>query len=245
VNQPPADACLVITPDTAGWWQLERQLIQHLPGRHIVLPHAIPHGLPGPAPSGEAEADARGRTEAESRPALDSERLAWLFAPEEVPPPVGDGSVTLFHAAGYDSEVDEVLRRALALGEPLDRVEVACARTEPYVTLFWEASRRLEVPMTFGPGLPITVTRPGRALVGFCRWVEGGFPAGILRRLLQSGDLTFGDEGLSPGRAARLLLRSGIAWGRDMYPPGFQRLKASLEEAAREAEADHPGRRKD
>ncbi len=237
-NQPPPDGRLVITPDTAGWCHLERELIQRLPGRHIALPHAIPHGLPGPALSGGAEADAGGRAEAESRPARDSERLAWLFAPEEAPAPVGDGSVTLFHAAGYDSEVDEVLRRALALGEPLDQVEVACARTEPYVTLFWEASRRLEVPMTFGPGLPITVTRPGRALVGFCRWIEGGFPAGVLRRLLQSGDLTFDDEGLSPGRAARLLLRSGIAWGRDMYPPGFQRLKASLEEAAREAEAE-------
>lgn len=229
---------LVLTPDSAGWCPLERELIRRLAGRHIVLPHAVPHGLPGPALSGAAEADPQRGVEAEGPPARDSARLAWLFAPESAPAPLGDGSVALFHAAGYDSEVDEVLRRALALAVPLDHVEVACARLEPYVTLLWEASCRLEIPMTFGPGLPITVTRPGRALAGFCRWVERDFPASVLRRLLQSGDVTLGGSGLSSGRAARLLLRAGIAWGRDMYAPGFDRLAASLEESARAAEAE-------
>lgn len=237
-NHRPEDGRLVLAPDTAGWCALERHLVQRLPGRHIVLPHAVPRGLPRPAACGPVEPGAGPGAEAQGLPGRDSERLAWLFAPEVAAPPRGDGTVSLFHAAGYDSEVEEVLRRALAVGAPLDQVEVGCARTDPYVTLLWEASRRLGIPMTFGPGLPITVTRPGRALVGFCRWVEGDFPAGALRRLLQSGDLTLGDAGLSPGRAARLLLRSGVAWGRDTYPPGFRRLKASLEDAAREAEVE-------
>jgi ATP-dependent helicase/nuclease subunit B len=237
-RQAPADGRFVLTPDTAGWSPLERALIERMPGRHIVLPHSVPHGLPSPEPSGATEGDPLRGHAGDVRPARDSERLAWLFAPEAAPPPAGDASVSLFHAAGHDSEVEEVLRRVLASGAPLDQVEVACARTEPYVTLLCEAARRLGIPMTFGPGLPVTVTRPGRALVGFCRWVEGDFPAGVLRRFLQSGDLTLGDEGLSPGGAARLLLRSGIAWGRDMYAPGFRRLQASLEEAAREAEAE-------
>ena len=45
--------------------------------------------------------------------------------------------------------------------------------------------------MTLGSGIPAAFTRPGRALIGLCDWIETDFSAGHFRRLLQSGDLGF------------------------------------------------------
>ena len=35
--------------------------------------------------------------------------------------------IDLFHAGGREAEIEEVFRRILATGAPLDQVEIACA----------------------------------------------------------------------------------------------------------------------
>lgn len=149
-------------------------------------------------------------------------------------------------------------------------MEIACA-SDGYSTLLWEKACRYEWPVTLATGLPATLTRPGRALLGLIEWVEDDFAAGKLRRLLQSGDVTMETTSevvfdrpfskttsevvsiLSPGRAARLLVRAEAAWGRDTYRLALERLARSsraratedigddereyLEQRAKEAEA--------
>ena len=141
-------------------------------------------------------------------------RTAFLLRPSEAPAPRSDGSLAMFRAGGREAGVEEVLRRVLRDRLPLDHVEVACAQAE-HVVLLWEKAQRYEVPVTIGPGLPVTLTRPARALLAFCDWTEGGFAAGALRRMPQSGDVRLDlDDGPSAGQAARLLARSDATWGR-------------------------------
>jgi ATP-dependent helicase/nuclease subunit B len=140
--------------------------------------------------------------------------------------------VQLFHAGGREAEVEEVFRRILASGEPLDQVEIACA-SQGYDTLIWEKALRLEWPATLGTGLPIECTRPGRALLGFCEWIESDFVSSHLRRMLESGDIRFHDiKDLTPGQAARLLVKSEAGWGRATYNLSLGKLKRSYERAA-------------
>ena len=94
-------------------------------------------------------------------------------------------------------------------------------------------------------GIPAAMTRPGRALLAFAEWIEDDFAAGRLRKMLQSGDvrLNGGTRGakaangpsgttgttsseplLTPGRAARLLVKAQAAWGRDTYRLALGRL---------------------
>ncbi len=102
-----------------------------------------------------------------------------------------------------------------------------------YDTLIWEKALRLEWPATLGTGLPIECTRPGRALLGFCEWIESDFVASNLRRLLESGDIRFHDiDDLTPGQAARLLVKSEAGWGRGSYGLALGKLKRSYERAA-------------
>jgi hypothetical protein len=93
--------------------------------------------------------------------------------------------------------------------------------------------------VTLAPGIAAALTKPGRALIGFCDWVESDFSAGRLRRLLQSGDLRVGgqDAGLSAGQAARLLAQVEAAWGRATYGIALTRLQKSLESRAADADA--------
>ena len=90
--------------------------------------------------------------------------------------------VSLFNAGGRAAEIDEVFRRILASGSPLDQIEIACP-SDAHVSLIWEKALRHEWPVTLGTGIPAAFTRPGRALIGLCNWIETDFAAGHFRRL--------------------------------------------------------------
>ena len=145
--------------------------------------------------------------------------------------------MALFHAGGREAEVEEVFRRILATGAPLDQVEIACA-SDAHVSLIWEKALRHKWPVTLGPGIAAPSTRPGRALLGFCDWIETDFSAGHLRRLLQSGDMGIEeeDEGFTAGQAARTLARAEAGWGRATYSLSLGLLAKSYETRASDPE---------
>jgi len=179
--QPPD--CWTELPD-ANWNPLQRRLLDSLPGERIQ-PHAfaivgidIPRRLKP------------GRTTRLS-PDVATNPLAFLMTPPSSAP--SKGRIDLFHAGGREAEIEEVFRRILASGAPLDQVEIACA-SDAHIALVWEKARRHNWPVTLGAGIPATFTRPGRALIGLCDWIETDFAAGHFRRLLQSGDISVEDR---------------------------------------------------
>jgi ATP-dependent helicase/nuclease subunit B len=148
--------------------------------------------------------------------------------------PEAGSRVSLFHAGGREAEIEEVFRRILTAGAPLDEVEIACA-SDTHIALVWEKALRHEWPVTLGTGIPAPSTRPGRALLGFCDWIETDFSAGHLRRLLQSGDLGIEeeDEGFTAAQAARTLARAEAGWGRATYGLSLGILEKSYEARAK------------
>ncbi|MGH7414442.1 MAG: hypothetical protein ACREKJ_09605, partial [Candidatus Rokuibacteriota bacterium] len=241
---------------TVIWSPLERRLLDALPGA-CVTPRApeLP-GLDVPRRMGSLAAP--GQTVVPA-PASNAERLALLMSPAGAP--AGDDTLTMFCAGGREAEVEEVFRRIAGSPSPgplpfgereipsgLDQVEIACPMPEQ-AALVWEKAQRHEWPVTTGPGIPVALTRPGRALLAFCEWVAGGLAASRLRRMLQSGDVRLGrsprpsprrgegGEGLSAGQAARLLARAQATWGRQTYAAALGRLIESLQ-----ARADDPER---
>jgi ATP-dependent helicase/nuclease subunit B len=158
--------------------------------------------------------------------------------PDDVPAPGPEArgfGLELFHAGSAEAEIEEVFRRVLAAGAPLDAVEIVCV-SPTYSTLVWEKALRHDWPVTMAGGVPAALTRPGRALVALADWIADDFSAGLLRRLLQSGDVRLPDGlDLTAARAARLLIRAQAAWGRDTYRLSLGRLAAS---ARRRAERD-------
>ena len=220
----PAD-CWTELPD-ANWNPLQRRLLDALPGEKL-LPRAFAlQGIDVPRRLANRPTE-RVAPEQASNP------LAFLLAPAPAPQST---RVELFHAGGREAEIEEVFRRILAAGVPLDQVEVACS-SEAHVALVWEKALRHNWPVTLGAGIPATFTRPGRALLGLCDWVETDFAAGHFRRLLQSGDISVEEgKGFTAGQAARVLTRAEAGWGRNTYSLSLTRLIKAYE--ARAADAD-------
>jgi len=133
-------------------------------------------------------------------------------------------SITVAEAFGAETEVRGVIRRILSDQAALDTVEIAYTSERPYLHLLTAAAQRFDLPATFGAGIPGELTRPGRALSRFLRWIRRGLPADDLVDLCRSGLL---DEqgGRPPGTAvARVLRDARIHAGRGQYLAGLQRL---------------------
>jgi ATP-dependent helicase/nuclease subunit B len=207
--------CWTELPETS-WAPLQIRLFDCLPGEHVVPRSASVRGVSLPRRFD--------RRVERCDPDGDATPLACLMTPTTT---AGAG-VDLFHAGGREAEVEEVFRRILASGAPLDEIEIACA-SEAHLSLVWEKALRREWPVTLGPGLPASATRPGRAVLGFCDWIETDFSAARLRRLLESGDMGIeeDDEGFTAGQAAGTLARAEAGWGRATYDLSLARLEKS------------------
>jgi len=227
--------CWTELPDVV-WSPLQRRVMDAMPGEQIV-PSAL--SIPGASVPRRISAANIARV----APRGDISPLAFLLAPDTdrgsrtLDPGQRSASaserVALFHAGGREAEIEEVFRRILATGAPLDQVEIACA-SDAHVSLIWEKALRHEWPLTLGPGIAAPSTRPGRALLGFCDWIETDFSAGHLRRLLQSGDMGIEkeDEGFTAGEAARTLARAEAGWGRATYGLSLGLLQKSYQTRA-------------
>jgi ATP-dependent helicase/nuclease subunit B len=224
-----AEDCWTELPDHI-WSPLQRRLIEQMPGERI-LPKAVI--VPGATLPRRLAGQQIVRVEAQRK----ASPLAFLLAPVESALESqgnsGSDPIQLFHAGGREGEIEEVFRRILASGAPLDQVEIACA-PDAHLLLVWEKALRRDWPVTLGPGIAAALTRPGRALIGFCDWIEADFGAGHLRRLLQSGDMGIeeDDEGFTAGQAARTLARAEAGWGRATYDLSLGALQNSYSTSA-------------
>lgn len=217
--------------------QLERELIRLAGGENLVIiDHTRPvaFGFPGRffEPSEQSE-DETSELEA------DIDLLPWLFQPETAPGPFDDGSVSIFHALGESNEVREVFRRILKHEIPLDDVEILVTKHNPYVSLIFEITSALEIPTTFASGIPVTYTRPGRALIFYLQWQAEDLQASYLRRLFSGGYLdldSFKQGGGRPSasRAAAIIRDAAIGWGRDRYRSRLKALAESYLSKAKE-----------
>ena len=225
-------------PEVA-WSPLVRRFLEALPGEvsapavldkpGLSIPRRLSH-------SPSTQGDTSGA--ADDMPTTDTASLRFLMSPEDAPTLKRDGSLSMFHAGGREAEVEEVFRRIAATGLPLDAFEIACASTDSPL-LIWQKAQRYGWPLTISGGVPVVVTRPGRALLGLLDWVETGFPSSGLRRLLQSGDVRLEfEDGPSSAQADRLLARAGATWGRSTYRDTLMALARSDRERAADPDSD-------
>ncbi|MEE8146816.1 MAG: hypothetical protein V3T24_04370, partial [Longimicrobiales bacterium] len=136
----------------------------------------------------------------------------------------------LFSAASVPDELTEVLRLAMARGLSWDAVEIVTPDPVAYGTALHAISRRLGVPVSFGVGLPVERTRPGRAIHTYLRWIENGYPSELLRGLFESGDLLAPSRhgGVSPAALGRRLRRLRVGWGRQRYVPAIEAARRTV-----------------
>jgi RecB family exonuclease len=156
-------------------------------------------------------------------------RLSWLFAPRHVPRPGMEPAIQIFRALGSTNECREILRRLYEEKTPFDQVEVLVPSGSPHATVFYLLSARTGLPVTFGEGIPVCFTSPGRLFFGLLAWLANDFSSEELCRLLETGDLILpGADPAAPlpaRTACRHLRGAMIGWGRDRYLERLQALR--------------------
>jgi ATP-dependent helicase/nuclease subunit B len=214
-----------LCPMDARLSRLERDLVRAAAGNCLVLVPGDPvfglerprHCWPAPAPGKAPEA----------------ERLSWLFAPREAPDAGEDDRIDIFRALGSANECREVLRRLYSEKVPFDHTEVLAPHGAAHATIFHLLSVRTRLPVTFGEGVPVSFTSPGRLFFGLLDWLGNGFSSAHLCRLLENGDLVLpaGASGtpLAARTACRHLRSAMIGWGRDRYRSRLQALREAKE----------------
>ena len=216
---------------------LEKELISLVGGEdRVIIDHTRPVAFGFPIRFLEPTDQV---TKEDSEPKADIDLLPWLFQPERAPGPFNDGSVSIFHSLGESNEVREVFRRILKDGISLDDVEILVTKHDPYISLIYEIASALDLPITFSSGIPVTYTRPGRALIFYLQWQAEDLQASYLRRLFSGALLdldSFKLEGEKPSsrRAAAIIRDAAIGWGRDRYPSRLKTLAESYLSKARE-----------
>lgn len=208
--------------------RLERDLIRAAAGERLVLVPGDPvHGLDRPRACWPEPARPFGEK---------AGRLSWLFDPSGAPAAgEGDAPVALFRALGPGNECREVVRRLYEEKVPFDRVEVLIPPGSGHATVFHLMASRTRLPVTFGDGVPVSFTPPGRLYFGLLDWIANDFAADRLGRLLENADLalTPGPSGeVIAGRTACRLLRAAmIGWDRKRYLPRLKALRSAKEES--------------
>lgn len=121
-----------------------------------------------------------------------------------------------FSAGRRDLEFQEVLRR---IDGPYDQVEIVAHRED--LPLLADMLVQFDCPATFSQGLPMALSRPGQALLGFLSWFQRGLPGFLVRELLMGNLLKAPPNSWT---SARLIRAARIGWGRADYRPRLEAL---------------------
>lgn len=218
---PPGRAW-ILCPADQRLSRLEAGLVRAAGGDRLVLvPGDAVFGLerprqcwPEPAPADPANAGP----------------LSWLFEPRKAPRFEKAPPIELFRALGPGNECREIMRRLYDAKTPFDQAEVLAPSGSPHATIFYLIAARTGLPVTFGDGVAVSFTSPGRLFFGLADWLAGNFASDDLCRLLETGDLALSADGsalpITPRTACRHLRSAMIGWGRDRY---LERLAALRE----------------
>ena len=174
------------------------------------------------------------------KPAKKPRTRSYLHAPASLPEESGQPDTRFFRAASVHDELREVLRRIAEQGMSFDRVEIVSPDPAAYGSALHLLSERLDVSVTYAVGLPLERTRTGRVVRAYLEWIEEGFQAHVVRRLLEAGDLRPPRSRQHHAAAARARrFRSlRIGWGRKRYRSQIRRALAGVDRQL-------PGRRDD
>ncbi len=188
----------------------------------VKIPPSAPPSVPAPAPS------------------TDAERLRWLFAIKDAPSPLRDNTLDIFSAIGPTNECREVIRRIISDNIPFDDVEIIHPSGPSCPSIMFALAAKAGFRVTFGDGIPLAFTSPGKVFSGLVEWMEHDFLVTDLCALIEAGaiKLPSGNDqvALAPLKASRYLKSAMIGWGRERYVARLKTLIQDADERARAAE---------
>lgn len=193
----------------------ESLLTKILPAGSNKLPLAPVYGISLPE-----------RTSLSSISTGDSTPLSYLYQPEDGD--FGAADLHIFTSKAEELEVKHIFEELLSVKERLDNSIVYYTAADSYITLFYHLSQKLDIPITFGEGLPVSFSRPGRFVSGLIAWIQSNYSVSTFIDLLNEGLLELGEDAPSKSKIARLLRDLQVGWSQDRYLSGLKTEREAL-----------------
>ncbi len=140
--------------------------------------------------------------------------LSYLYQQEEKS---GKPNLDLFTAKTEEMEVKQILEKIKMAKAPLDESVVFYTNADAYITLFYHLSQKMDLPITFGEGLPVSFSRPGRLVSGLIGWIQSNYSVAAFLDLLNEGLIELGEGAPSKARISRVLRDLQIGWSQERY----------------------------
>lgn len=161
--------------------------------------------------------------------------LSCLYQLDEA----GEGTVKIdiFTSKTEEMEVKHVLEKIKSSRLPLDECLVFYTNADSYITPFFNLAQKLDIPITFGEGLPVVFSRPGRLVSGLITWIQSNYSVQSYIDLLNEGLITLGDDSPSKSKIVRVLRDLQIGWSKERYLTQLDNERKRLTEKGEESES--------
>lgn len=143
-------------------------------------------------------------------------------------------SRTKVHSAvDPENEIRAVFRTILEEGLELDRVEIACTTSDPYLRIARHLSARYNFPLTVATGFRAMDSRAGALARSYLSWIRDGKRCPDLVQIIRSGLICFGGreplQALDVAQMANMLAMMPVSGHTDRYRSALDRIRIGLE----------------
>lgn len=184
--------------------QLEEQFLEKiLPENRLKVPLAPVFGVSIPE-----------RTSLGSISFGEGVPLSYLYQQDQARE---EADLSIVTAKTEELEVKQILDKIKEEKSLLDENVIYYTNANSYVTLFYHLSQKMTIPVTFGEGLPVSFSRPGRLVSGLLAWTQANYSVQGLIDLINEGLLEFDDKAPSKSRIAKVLRDLQIGWSQERY----------------------------
>ena len=226
---------IYLRPDSLELLPLERKYLKRLidEGREYILPGPGVYGLK--RSNYYAQHNVDDALETISSP--DHQAFSFLYDLEELPEKIKSPKIIINSSYGEINEIKGIFRQIKRAGIPLDQTAVLYTAREPYSQLLYDFSQKEELQLTFGQGVDIRNTRPGRIYFSLITWINEDFSARILYDILTGGVFkTDLNSDSHPYQEAKLLRELGVGWGKQRYKSLIEKKLKGCQEKQNQGE---------
>lgn len=163
----------------------------------------------------------------------DASTLSYIYDLENA---TAKPDLSFFTGKTEELELKEVFARIKASNSRLDENVVYYTNPERYVTLSYHLAQKGDIPITFGEGLPISFSRPGRFVSGILNWIKTNYSVQPFLDLLQEGLISLGEGAPNPSNISGYLRALQIGWSKERYVTMIQRELRNLQSVIRNLE---------
>ena len=162
--------------------------------------------------------------------------LSYLYQQEEAG--AGYTNVEVFTSKTEEMEAKHVLEKIKSSKAPLDECVVFYTNADSYITPFFHLAQKLDLPITFGEGLPVSFSRPGRFISGLMSWIQSNYSVQTFIDLLNEGLIDLGNDSPSKSRIVKVLRDLQIGWSQERYLTQLEKVKERLIDSGEEIRAN-------